>query len=246
MQVVPRPSHVTHDGPVSGDSAVIVALARMASRLVLPGAPLDGFLNDATEFAASAVSCDSCVLYLVEDGELVVRAATNTSHCGAERPRLKCGKANEWLTKRREPVVLWRLAYVDSRYKLFNDAPEDTTEVFLCFPININEKLAGVLNLYNGAELTHDANDLNLLSVASSLLSVAVERTRLRDENCQLTEQLESRKVIERAKGVLQRDMQITEEDAYLTLQHESRRRRISMKEVAAAILLSDDLKRSR
>jgi uroporphyrinogen-III synthase len=246
MKVVSRPSHGTHDGPVHGDDAGIAALARIASRLAFPAAPLEGFLSDAAEFAASAANCDSCVLYLVEDGELVVRAAANAPRWGAERLRLKCGKANEWLTRLREPVVLWRLAYADSRYRLFSDSPDDTTEMFLCFPIILTEALAGVLNLYNGAERAHDATNVNLISVTSSLLSAAIDRARLRDENGQLTEQLESRKVIERAKGVLQRDLRISEEEAYLTLQHESRRRRISMKEVAAAILLSDDLKRSR
>ena len=59
-------------------------------------------------------------------------------------------------------------------------------------------------------------------------------------------DRLETRKVVERAKGILQRDMQLSEEDAYLTLQRESRQRRKSMREVAEAIVLSEDLKKKR
>jgi uroporphyrinogen-III synthase len=51
---------------------------------------------------------------------------------------------------------------------------------------------------------------------------------------------------VERAKGVLQRDLGITEDEAYRTMQKESRQRRISMQEIADAILLGDDLKKGR
>jgi len=51
---------------------------------------------------------------------------------------------------------------------------------------------------------------------------------------------------VERAKGILQRNLQMSEEDAYLTLQRESRQRRKSMREVAEAIVLSEDLKKKK
>lgn len=73
-----------------------------------------------------------------------------------------------------------------------------------------------------------------------------MERARLESENAHLLDRLETRKVVERAKGILQRDMQLSEEDAYLTLQRESRQRRKSMREVAEAIVLSEDLKKKR
>ncbi len=78
------------------------------------------------------------------------------------------------------------------------------------------------------------------------LAGATVERARLESENAHLLDRLETRKVVERAKGILQRDMQLSEEDAYLTLQRESRQRRKSMREVAEAIVLSEDLKKKR
>jgi len=56
---------------------------------------------------------------------------------------------------------------------------------------------------------------------------------------------LEARKLVERAKGILQRDLGLTEEQAYLTLQRQSRQKRRSMKEVAEAIVLSEEVKNS-
>ena len=63
-------------------------------------------------------------------------------------------------------------------------------------------------------------------------------------ENLHLSEKLETRKIVERAKGILQRELKVTEEEAYLTIQRQSRQRRKSMKEVAEAIVLSEDVKR--
>ena len=72
------------------------------------------------------------------------------------------------------------------------------------------------------------------------------EDPRLEDENTQLSERLETRKIVERAKGILQRDLGVTEEEAYLTIQRQSRQRRKSKKEIAEAIVLGDDLRRGK
>ena len=45
---------------------------------------------------------------------------------------------------------------------------------------------------------------------------------------------------------LLQRDLGLTEEDAYLTIQRQSRQRRKSKKEIAEAIILGDDLRRGK
>ena len=55
-------------------------------------------------------------------------------------------------------------------------------------------------------------------------------------------EQLQTRKVVERAKGILQRDLGLNEEQAYLALQRQSRQKRKPMKEIAEAIVLSDEV----
>ncbi|HET8549179.1 MAG TPA: ANTAR domain-containing protein, partial [Bryobacteraceae bacterium] len=56
--------------------------------------------------------------------------------------------------------------------------------------------------------------------------------------------QLETRKLVERAKGILQSRNRITEEEAYLRLRNESRRLRRPMRDLAEAIILAEDLAR--
>ena len=56
---------------------------------------------------------------------------------------------------------------------------------------------------------------------------------------------IETRKLVERAKGILQRDLGLTEEQAYLSIQRQSRQKRKTMKEVAEAIVLSEEVRSS-
>jgi K+-sensing histidine kinase KdpD len=69
-------------------------------------------------------------------------------------------------------------------------------------------------------------------------------REQLESEKSALSGQLEARKLVERAKGILQRELKINEDEAYRTMQRQSQQTRKSMKEIAESIILNDELKR--
>jgi K+-sensing histidine kinase KdpD len=71
------------------------------------------------------------------------------------------------------------------------------------------------------------------------------QRLLLESEKSALSDKLETRKIVDRAKGILQRDLKITEEEAYKRLQRESQQRRKAMRDIAESILLNDQLNRS-
>jgi uroporphyrinogen-III synthase len=89
----------------------------------------------------------------------------------------------------------------------------------------------------------HTEEQIQLISTIGFLVGAEVQMARLEGENSRLSVELENRKVIERAKGILQRNLQIDEGQAYLTLQKHSRQRRKSMKEIAEAVILAEELK---
>lgn len=62
----------------------------------------------------------------------------------------------------------------------------------------------------------------------------------LRQENADLRRNLEDRKLIERAKGILMERERISEQQAFARIQKTSMNTRRSMAEIAQAILLSD------
>jgi uroporphyrinogen-III synthase len=82
-----------------------------------------------------------------------------------------------------------------------------------------------------------------LLATIGSLAGAEIELARLETQNSELSQQLETRKVVERAKGILQRDLGLTEEQAYLSIQRQSRQKRKTMKEIADAIVLSEEVR---
>ncbi|HXY52918.1 MAG TPA: ANTAR domain-containing protein [Terriglobales bacterium] len=75
-------------------------------------------------------------------------------------------------------------------------------------------------------------------------MGAEIEMARLEGENSSLLEKLETRKLLERAKGILQRDLGIDEEQAYLTLQRQSRQKRKSLREIAEAVVLGEEIRR--
>jgi uroporphyrinogen-III synthase len=79
----------------------------------------------------------------------------------------------------------------------------------------------------------------------AELRATEAERARLEAEISQLSTKLETRKLVERAKSILQRELKISEEEAYRMMQRESQERRKSMREISEAIILGDDLRRS-
>src|SRR5260370_37353871 len=72
------------------------------------------------------------------------------------------------------------------------------------------------------------------------------ENERLLKEASEMRNQLEVRKLVERAKGILQKREKITEEEAYLRLRDQSRRLQRPMRDLAEAIIISDVMGRNR
>jgi AmiR/NasT family two-component response regulator len=77
-------------------------------------------------------------------------------------------------------------------------------------------------------------------------LAVAVKRFReseqLRLEKDQLAANLETRKLVERAKGIFMRRLHLDEPEAHKRLQQESQKRRISLADLARKIIESEEL----
>jgi uroporphyrinogen-III synthase len=103
--------------------------------------------------------------------------------------------------------------------------------------------VVGVINLQHRLPHAYRKREIRLISTIGFLVGAEIELARLEGVNSNLTDQLHARKLIERAKGILQRDLGLTEEQAYLALQRQSRQKRRPMKEVAEAIILSDEVK---
>jgi uroporphyrinogen-III synthase len=231
---------------VSALPSAVDLLHEIGSR-VASADSLHTVLNRIVDIACSMIRCDSCFVYVLEDDRLVLRASKNPHSDVVDQLGLWLGQGiTGWVGWHREPVAISSSALKDPRFKRFPALSEDSFEAFLSVPILSSGKLVGVINLQHRNPYEHTQDEVRLLSAIGFLVGAELERARLETENTQLSERLESRKHIERAKGVLQRDLGLDEESAYRAMQRESRQRRKTMREIAEAILLNDDLRRNR
>lgn len=209
--------------------------------------PLHIVLNRIVDFACSLIQCDSCFVYVLEDDQLVMRASKNPHSDLVDHLGIWLGQGiTGWVGWHREPVAIPEKALKDPRFQRFKNLPEDTFEAFLSVPILCRSKLVGVINLQHRKTYHYTEHEVRLLTAVGHLVGAELERARLESENMELSDRLESRKHVEKAKGVLQRDFGLDEDTAYRAMQRESRQRRKSMREIAEAILLNDDLRKNR
>jgi AmiR/NasT family two-component response regulator len=101
----------------------------------------------------------------------------------------------------------------------------------------------GTINLQHRRPHVYKRKEIRLISAIGFLVGAEIELARMEEVNSNLTDQLQTRKVVERAKGILQRELGLSEEQAYLALQKQSRQKRMAMREIAEAIILSEEVR---
>jgi response regulator NasT len=112
-----------------------------------------------------------------------------------------------------------------------------------------------VISAYTDPELIRRAADAGVFGYLmkpveqgqlAAQLEVAVQRFRegeqVRQEKEQLATTLETRKLVERAKGIFMRRLHLDEGEAHKRLQQESQKRRISLAELSRKIIESEEL----
>ena len=225
------------------DLASLNILHDISSRIASAD-PLHLVLERIVTFVCAVVPCDSCFVWTLEGDKLRMRASKNPHADAVDRLELPFGEGvTGWVAQHREPVALSEGASKDARFSSFAQLPEDAFEAMLCTPVLCANRVVGVINVRHRETYVHTDAKQGLLGTLGILVGAEIERARLETENLELTHRLESRKVIDRAKGILQRDLNLSEEEAYLTMQRESRQRRRPMRDIADDILLSDGLR---
>lgn len=233
-----------------------VELLHQVSRIVSSELSLDEMLGEVVGITVRLTSCQACLVYLIDRStdEMVLRASQlpHKAELGELRMRVGEGVAG-WVAENSSVVTLDSNAAQDERFKHFATLVEDTYQALASVPLISGGEVIGVINIHHREPFVHSPELVSLLGFIGEQMGNAVARAHLAAENARLTEEtqeirreLETRKVVERAKGILQRSHGLTEEEAYLRLRGESRRMRRPMKELAEAIILAEELSRKR
>lgn len=237
-----EPLNVIMD-PVSSQ----VNLMHRISNIVASELSLDEMLGEIIGLTSQVTNCDAALVYLIdlETNEIVLRASQVPHARDLGTLRMKIGEGiTGWVAEHKSVVALPRNAGSDTRFKRFQALVEDTYEAFLSVPLVNRGEIIGVVNVHHRQPYEHSPEEISLVTFIGEQMGTTIAKSLLEDQNEMLREQLETRKLVERAKGLLQSRHQLTEEEAYLRLRNESRRLRRPMKELAEAIILSEELSR--
>lgn len=140
---------------------LVQRISRFMARDVNLADALQGVVGLVVEF----MQCDSCLLYLLQGNELVLCASNNPQPDTIGTVRLRLGEGlTGWVAKERRLLSISREAYLDPRFKLFRDLPEDTFEAFLSVPVIVRNRITGVINVQHRDPHFHTGDEMELLT----------------------------------------------------------------------------------
>jgi signal transduction protein with GAF and PtsI domain len=206
---------------------------------------LEDILNLIVAVTAQAMGSNICSLMLIDEktGKIVIRATQSISEEYNKKSPLKVGEGIAGKAiKKNKPIVIKDVTK-EKEYKYGDIAKKEGLKSLLCVPLAVRGKVIGVINCYTSSLYNFTETEINILISIANQAAVAIENTELMVKSRVIQEELEARKRIERAKGILMRDEGLTEEKAYLKLKNYSMSHRKSMREVAEAIILATDMK---
>ena len=223
----------------------IKALSKI-SKAIASELYLEDILRLVVVVTAQLMDSNICSLMLVDEKkrELVIRATQSVSEGYNKKPPLRIGEGIAGrVAKENKPIAVKDITR-EKEYKYQDIAKKEKLRSLLCVPLSVKRKVIGVINCYTPKSHDFTVTEIDVLTSIANQAAVAIENTELMVKSRVIQEELESRKRIERAKGILMKDADLNEEAAYKRIQKYAMNSRKTMREVAEAIILAVDMKK--
>ena len=224
-------------------SQQISGLAQVG-QIIASGKYLEEMLQLIVRMIAEMMQARVCSIMLVDTGknELVLKAAKCSSEEYWQKPNLKIGKSMiSRVVKEKVPLMVRDVTREES-YLYPELATKEGVRSLLSVPMFLKEHVIGVINVYSAEERVFSKEDLRVLSTVANQAALAFENTKLNVAIQESQEALQTRKLVERAKSILQKQANLSEDEAYKRLQQQSMKTRRSMREIAEAVILSSEM----
>ncbi len=211
----------------------------------------DNYLNEILQLivilTAQLLNSKICSIMLLDEkkNELVIAATQSLSNNYKDKPPVKVGQSISGKAVLEKRVIAVSDVTDNRDYMYPGIARKEGIVSMLAAPMIIKGRVIGVINSYTAKKHDFTAEEIRILHSVAGQAAVAIENTRLSDEILKAREEIETRKIIEKAKGVIMKNSAITEEEAYKALRKKSMDLRKSMKEIAEAVIIAADMKSS-
>lgn len=222
----------------------IDALAQI-SKLITSDLYFEDVLRLIVTITAQVMGSNICSLMLLDEKKklLEVKATQSVSEAYNRKPPLRLGEGIAGIAALEQRPIIVRDVKRDPRYVNKEIAEKEGLASLVSLPLVVRGKTIGVLNLYTSEPRDFTEDEIQLLTTIANQAAIVIENHRLLMESELVRAELEARKKIERAKGILMREYGLSEEEAYRRMQRYSMNKQKSMKEVAEAIILAWEMK---
>src|SRR6204780_2788207 len=154
-------------------------LLQKISRCMVRDMKLQDALDVVVGLVVEFMECDSCLLYLLDDKELVLRASNRPHPQAVGRVKLALSEGlTGWVAGEKRLLAISREAYLDPRFKFFSDLPEDTYEAFLSAPVLSRRGVEGVINVQHRDPHAHTGIEMELLTSVGEQLGCLLMLSR--------------------------------------------------------------------
>lgn len=204
----------------------------------------EDIMQRIVNMTAQLMGSNICSIMLLDEKkqELHVAATQSLDPGYRNKPPVKVhGSLSGKTVLTKQPVVI-RDVRKESNYQYRDLALKQGLVSLLSVPMRYKDKVLGIVNSYTPVEHDFTNDEIAFAQSVANQCAAAIENTRLLSEKLAAQEALESRKVVERAKGILMQQKKISEPEAFREIQRQSMDRRKSMKEISEAIILAHEM----
>lgn len=214
------------------------------SRAITSDQYLEDILRLIVLVTAEAMNSKVCSLWLLDDKthSLTIRATQSINRDYLKKRSLKVGEGVVGNVAQHNRLYICPNVLEDSLFKEKALARKMGLVSMLSVPMSVRERVIGVINCYTSVPHNFTETEQNLFTTVANQAAVAIFNTELMVKSKVIQEELETRKLVEKAKEVLIRRRSWSGEDAFRWIQKRSMDSRKSMREVAEAVLLSEEV----
>ncbi|MFH2064578.1 MAG: GAF and ANTAR domain-containing protein [Pseudomonadota bacterium] len=208
---------------------------------------LEDLLKLVVMVTAQAMGVTICSLWLIDEDENPPKIRLKATQAIApEYVKDRSLDTNEGVVgdvvTRKQPLVI-KDVLNNSRFKEKEMAKKLGLASMVGVPLKLkDEKVIGVLNCFTSSPYEFSETEVNLLTAVANQAAVAILNTELMVKTRVIQEELETRKIIERAKEILIKRRGMKIDEAFHWIRKRSMDSRKSIRSVAEAILLSDEM----
>lgn len=207
---------------------------------------LEDILKLIVTVTAQVMDSKICSLMLLDEKskKLFIRATQSISEDYNKKPPLSIGEGIAGkVAKENKPIAVSDING-EEEYKYKDIAKKEGLLSLLCIPLSVKGRVIGVINCYTSYLHEFSEIEINMLTNVANQAAVAIENTELMVKTKVIQEELETRKLVERAKDILMKRLKLSGEEAYRRIQKQSMNTRKSMREMAEAVILTEELER--